>query len=134
MRRLILVVGFLVALGGTGVATAAMLSSVRSSSPTPEEKQPNEVVIRGGPISRVHAVSECKIVDVSTLPGNWTHGDYVSAVAGSGDGSLVPTAAHSDCGKPTVAIGHQHGPPDFARQKIEAHRSGGAEPQETPGS
>jgi hypothetical protein len=132
MRRLILVMGLLVAVGGSGVAAAAMLSSVRSSSPAPEERQPNEVGVHGGPISRVHAVSECKLVEVSTLPENWTHGDYVSAVAGSGDASLVPTAAHSDCGKPTVALGHQHGPSGFAMQKIEGHQTG-EEPQGSPG-
>jgi hypothetical protein len=56
----------------------------------------------GGPKPRFHDSSECKLVDVSTLPGNWTHGDYVSAVEKK-DPSKVQEAAHSRCGKPTHA-------------------------------
>jgi hypothetical protein len=48
------------------------------------------------------------------LPGNWTHGDYVSAVAAAGDPAQIPLAAQSDCGKPMVAVGHGGGPPAHA--------------------
>jgi hypothetical protein len=57
----------------------------------------------------------------------------VSAVAAAGDPAQIPLAAHSECGKPMVAVGHGHGPPDFVLQKIKAHQRGSAEP-ETPGS
>lgn len=56
----------------------------------------------GGPNPRFHDARVCNLVDVSKLPGNWTHGDYVSAVEKK-DPSKVREAAHSDCGKPDKA-------------------------------
>ncbi|MEX2556870.1 MAG: hypothetical protein WEB06_14740 [Actinomycetota bacterium] len=53
----------------------------------------------GGPNPRFHDARVCNLVDVDTLPGNWTHGDYVSAVEKK-DPSKVREAAQSDCGKP----------------------------------
>jgi hypothetical protein len=58
--------------------------------------------VHGGPKPRFHDAGECNLVDVSTLPGNWTHGDYVSAVEKK-DPSKVQEAARSRCGKPTHA-------------------------------
>jgi hypothetical protein len=58
--------------------------------------------VHGGPKPRFHDAGECKLVDVSKLPGNWTHGDYVSAVE-KRDPSKVREAAHSRCGKPNHA-------------------------------
>lgn len=58
----------------------------------------------GGPKPRFHDAKVCNLVDVSTLPGNWTHGDYVSAVEKK-DPSKVSEAARSDCGKPSHAGG-----------------------------
>jgi hypothetical protein len=141
MKRLILVLGVVVAVLGSGVAAATMLSAGPSPSPSPANKHadqpaendPDEAGIPGGPISRFHTATECNLVDLSTLPANWTHGDYVTAVAAKGDASLVPIAARSDCGKPSVAAGHRHGPPDFVSEKIEAHRPGGVEPAKSPG-
>jgi hypothetical protein len=140
MKRLILILGVSVAVLGSGLAAASVLSAGPSPSASADTKQArqghdNETDggIHGGPISRFHTVSGCKLTDVSTLPGNWTHGDYVSAVGALGDSSLVPTAAQSDCGKPMVAVGHLHGPPDFVLQRFEARQRGSAEP-ETPGS
>jgi hypothetical protein len=141
MKRLILVLGVAVAVLGSGVAAATMLSAGPSPSPSPDKKHagkpaendPDELGIHGGSISRFHTTTECKLVDISTLPGNWTHGDYVAAVAAQADASLVPIAARSDCGKPSVAAGHRHGPPDFVDEKIEAHRPGGAGPAKSPG-
>jgi hypothetical protein len=140
MKRLILVLGVSVAVLGSGLAAASVLSARPSPSTSADTKQAqaqdnesDDGGIHGGPISRFHAVSGCKLTDVSALPGNWTHGDYVSAVEALGDSSLVPTAAHSDCGKPMVAVGHLHGPPDFVLQKFEARQRRSAEPV-TPGS
>jgi hypothetical protein len=55
----------------------------------------------------------CDLTTGESLPGNWTHGDHVNAVAGSGDPTDIQAAAHSDCGKPMVAVGHG-GPPVHA--------------------
>jgi hypothetical protein len=142
VKRLILVLGLSVAVLGSGVAAATVLSAGPSPAPSkdkkqagkPAEKESDETGIHGGPISRFHTVSACKLIDVSTLAGNWTHGDYVSTVEALGDASLVPIAAHSDCGKPMVAVGHRHGPPDFVTKKVKAHQQGAAGPEETPGS
>jgi hypothetical protein len=131
MKRLILVLGVSVAVLGSGLAAASVLSAGPSPSASADNES-DDGGIHGGPISRFHTVSACKLADVSALRGNWTHGDYVSAVGALGDSSLVPTAAQSDCGKPMVAVGH-HGPPDFVLQKFEARQRGSAEP-ETPGS
>lgn len=58
--------------------------------------------VHGGPEPRFHDASECNLVDVSTLEGNWTHGDYVSAVEKQNP-SKVREAAQSQCGKPVKA-------------------------------
>ncbi len=126
MKRLILVLGVSVAVLGSGFAAASVLSARH-------DNESDDGGIHGGPISRFHMVSACKLTDVSTLAGNWTHGDYVSAVEALGDSSQVPIAAHSDCGKPMVAMGHGHGPPDFVQRKLKARQGSSAEP-ETPGS
>jgi hypothetical protein len=55
------------------------------------------------PIERFHQAGSCDLTAVGSLPGNWTHGDYVSAVEAAGDPTQIPLAAHSDCGKPMVA-------------------------------
>lgn len=78
--------------------------------------------IHGGPKPRYHDAKVCDLVDVKKLPGNWTHGDYVSAVEKK-DPSKVQEAAHSQCGKPNHAGGR--GPKD--KQK-------GAKPEEKPGA
>lgn len=41
----------------------------------------------------------CDLAAVSSLPRNWTPGDYVSAVAVDGNPAQIREAAHSDCGK-----------------------------------
>ncbi|HYZ14065.1 MAG TPA: hypothetical protein VFA08_10770 [Actinomycetota bacterium] len=67
---------------------------------------------------------------MSSLPGNWTHGDYVSAVAADGAAIQIREAAHSDCGKPMVAVGHGGGPPAHALENMaagQAHAGGKTE-------
>jgi hypothetical protein len=118
MRRLVLVLVVL-ALAVSGGTAAAVLSR-SSSSPGPAKKNParteakqgqaEESGVHGGPIDRFHNASTCNLVDVSKLSDNWTRGDYVSAVVAAGEPTLVPQAAHSDCGKPLVAMKHR-GPP-----------------------
>jgi hypothetical protein len=81
--------------------------------------------IHGGPIERFHRAAACDLVDTSPLPGNWTHGDYVTAVSRLGDPALVREAAHSSCGKPMVSL--RKGPPAHARAKgVRAAGSAGA--------
>ena len=70
--------------------------------------------VHGGVIARFHGPGGCGLVSTGGLPGNWTHGDYVTAVAALGDSTLVVEAAHSDCGKPMHAGGHGLGPPPHA--------------------
>src|SRR5215204_6367047 len=81
----------------------------------------------------------CDLTAASSLPGNWTHGDYVSAVAENGNAAQIREAAHSDCGKPMAAAGDGGGPPEHAREHRaagKAHAGGKAEDEgsKTPGS
>jgi hypothetical protein len=54
--------------------------------------------VHGGPIERFHDAGSCDLTAVGSLPGNWTHGDYVSAVAAGGHAAEIREAAWSDCG------------------------------------
>jgi hypothetical protein len=80
--------------------------------------------VHGGSIERFHASEGCALVPVGGLPGNWTHGDYVTEVASLGDAALIVEAAHSDCGKPMHAAGHGLGPPAHALRKGEKNGLG----------
>jgi hypothetical protein len=142
MKKPILVLGVSAAILGSGVAAGRVFSAVSSPSLSPgkeaasqpDKNESNDSSLHGGPIPRFQAAGKCSLVDVSNLPGNWTHGDYVSMVAGLGDASLLPVAAQSDCGKPTAAAGHGQGPPEFVLQKMKTHEHGGPEAEGTPGS
>jgi hypothetical protein len=60
-----------------------------------------------GTVRRFHDQGLCVFPEGVTVPdGNWTHGDYVSAWAATGDPGAATTAAHSPCGKPLQAL-HQ---------------------------
>lgn len=84
--------------------------------------------VHGGPKPRFHDRAECNLTDVSKLPGNWTHGDYVSAVAKS-DPSKVRDAAKSRCGKPSHAgKGNGKGP----KQKDSSDKDQPAKPPKSP--
>lgn len=86
--------------------------------------------VHGGPKPRFHDAGECNLVDGSKLPGNWTHGDYVSAVAKK-DPSKVRDAAHSRCGKPTHA-GKGRGPKDKDAQEKDGKEKEPAKPTQSP--
>src|SRR5918996_420981 len=88
--------------------------------------QPDDAGVHGGPKPRYHDARECNLVDVSKLPGNWTHGDYVSAVEKQ-DPSKVREAAHSRCGKPAHA-GRGRG----AKQKDDAKTKQPAQSSKAP--
>jgi hypothetical protein len=100
---------------------SAAYAIAASPTPTPGSKaqksaQPadDDNGVHGGPKARIHA--GCTLA--SGLAGNWTHGDYVSAVAKKfpGDSTKVQEAAHSDCGKV------DHGAARAARAKAKAAR------------
>jgi hypothetical protein len=131
MRRSVLAFVLTFVVGLSGVATAAVFTG--SPSPTPAAADHDEKAgetadpdagVHGGPIERFHNAGGCDLAHVSGLPGNWTHGDYVTAVAEGGDAALIPEAAHSDCGKPMVAVGHG-GPPVHALKHMAAGQAHG---------
>ena len=100
----------------------------------------------GGPIERVHDAAACDLTETTGSPANWTHGDYVRAVARSGKDHAVREAARSACGKPAAAAHgngevseHAHGNGHGADVSAE-HRADGAghdddeqEPDAEPG-
>ena len=77
------VVMFVVAV--SGIATAGVLAG-SSDDKADDKAEGNEqdAGVHGGPIERFHMAGSCDLTAVSSLPGNWTHGDYVSAVAANG--------------------------------------------------
>jgi len=109
MRRaaIAVVASAFVLLSGVAVASVVASSTNRpSSSGGPSGRayeSDDEAGIHGGPIDRLHG-SACSLTNVSGLQGNWTHGDYVSTVALTGDATMIVEAAHSDCGKPMVSV------------------------------
>jgi hypothetical protein len=127
MKRLGIVSGAILSLVALSLAASAAIRGGQPADPagsaplvplgqaqvaTPPEDDEDA---HGGPIERFHGAAACDLVDTSPLPGNWTHGDYVTAVAGLGDPALVREAAHSRCGKPMVSL--RKGPPAHAKAK-----------------
>lgn len=132
MRRGVVAFVVTVVLGASGIATAGILSAAGSSSDPNDKAEANEqdAGVHGGPKERFHQAGACDLTAVSSLPGNWTHGDYVSTVAANGTPAQIQTAAHSDCGKPMVSVGHGGGPPAHALKHMaagQAHAGGTAE-------
>jgi hypothetical protein len=123
----------------SGIATAGVLAGAKDDKDDKAESNEQDDDVHGGPIERFHTAGSCDLTVVSSLPGNWTHGDYVSAVAANGNAAQIREAAHSDCGKPMVAEGHGGGPPEHALEHMaagKAHAGGKAEDEgsETSGS
>lgn len=73
----------------SGVAVASVVASSRQS-PHPKHADPSDRLeisdeadqagVHGGSIVRFHQAGGCPLTSVAGLPGNWTHGDYVSTV------------------------------------------------------
>lgn len=126
MRRWILVFVVPFVVGVSGIATARVFVSAGSPSAGPADRPSNveasdeDAGVHGGPIERFHKAGACDLTAVSSLPGNWTHGDYVSAVAADGTPMQIREAARSDCGKPMVSVGHGGGPPAHALEHMAA--------------
>jgi hypothetical protein len=127
-------------LGVSGIAAAGLLAASRSPSSAPPGQDDDagatehDAGVHGGPIDRFHNAGSCDLTTVSSLPGNWTHGDYVSAVAADGTAVQVGEAAHSDCGKPMMAVGHGGGPPAHALEHMAAGQAHGGGKSEDAGS
>ncbi len=126
MRRDVLALLVALVLGVSGVATAAVFAGTGSPSGGPPgrsdkaEANEKDAGVHGGPIERFHHTGSCDLTAVGSLPGNWTHGDYVSAVAAGGEAAEIREAAWSDCGKPMVSVGHGGGPPEHALEHMAA--------------
>jgi hypothetical protein len=136
VRRGVLAFVITFVLGVSGIAAASVFAGAGDDKGEGNEQ---DAGVHGGPIERFHQAGSCDLAAVSSLPGNWTHGDYVSVVAASGDPVQIREAAHSDCGKPMVAVGHGGGPPGHAFEHMAAGKShaGGVTEDEgsgTPGS
>ena len=139
VRRGILALVVMSVLGVSGIATAGILVASGSPSAPPAGDDKAEATeqdggVHGGPIDRFHNAGSCDLTAVSSLPGNWTHGDYVSAVAADGTAVQISEAAHSDCGKPMVAVGHGGGPPAHALENKAAGQAHGGGKSEDAGS
>jgi hypothetical protein len=115
----------------SGIAAASVLAGAGDDKTDGNEQ---DAGVHGGPIERFQTAGSCDLTAVSSLPGNWTHGDYVSAVAANGTPAQIQVAAHSDCGKPTVAVGHGGGPPEHALEHMAAGKSHGGGNAEDEGS
>jgi hypothetical protein len=143
VRRGVLAFVVTFVLGVSGVAMAGVLAGVGPSphgSTHEDQTEANEQGgVHGGLIDRFQKAGSCDLTAVSSLPGNWTHGDYVSAVAAGGDSAQIRDAAWSDCGKPMVSVGRGSGPPPHALEHMAAGKAhAGGEPDdlesETSGS
>ena len=142
MKRAILIFLASFVVGLSGVATAAVFSGSGSPSPNAGGHGDKEAAdeagedsgVHGGTIDRFHQAGGCGLTATGGLQGNWTHGDYVNAVSeGGGTAKQIQAAAHSDCGKPMVSVGH--GPPPHALEHMAAGKAhaGGNGGDESPG-
>jgi hypothetical protein len=139
LKRGVLTFLIMFVLAVSGIATAGVLAGDKDDKDDRAESNERDDGVHGGPIERFHTAGSCDLTAVSSLPGNWTHGDYVSAVAESGNAAQIREAAQSACGKPRVAVGHGSGPPDHAFEHMaagKAHAGGkaGGKGSKTPGS
>jgi hypothetical protein len=139
LKRGVLTFLIIFVLAVSGIATAGVLAGAKDDKDEQAESNEQDDGAHGGPIERFHTAGSCDLTAVSSLPGNWTHGEYVSAVAANGNAAQIREAAHSDCGKPMMAVGHGGGPPEHALEHMaagKAHAAGKAEDEGsgTPGA
>jgi hypothetical protein len=133
MKRGVIPFVFAFVLGVSGLATAGILSAAGSDHDKGEANE-QDTGIHGGSIDRFHDAGSCNLTALGSLPGNWTHGDYVSTVAANGTPAQIQMAAHSDCGKPMVSVGHGGGPPAHALKHMAAGKTHAGDTAEDEGS
>jgi hypothetical protein len=133
MKRGVIPFVFAFVLGVSGLATAGILSAAGSDHDKGEANE-QDTGIHGGSIDRFHDAGSCNLTALGSLPGNWTHGDYVSTVAANGTPAQIQMAAHSDCGKPMVSVGHGGGPPAHALKHMAAGKTHAGDTAEEEGS
>ena len=133
LKRGVIPFVFAFVLGVSGLATAGILSAGGSDHDKAGANE-QDTGIHGGPIERFHQAGSCDLKSVGSLPGNWTHGDYVSTVAANGTPAQIQTAAHSDCGKPMLSVGHGGGPPEHALEHMAAGKMHAGDTAEDEGS
>jgi hypothetical protein len=131
VKRGVLAFVVMFVLGVSGIAAAGILAGAKDDKAEGNEQ---DAGVHGGPIERFHVAGSCDLTAISSLPGNWTHGDYVSAVASNGDSAQIREAAHSDCGKPMVAAGHGGGPPKHALEHMTSGKTHTGSKAEDEGS
>ena len=131
MKRGFLAFAVAFVLAVSGVATAAVFAGGGDDK---GEGNEHDAGVHGGPIERFHQTGSCDLTAVASLPGNWTHGDYVSAVAATGNPAQIQNAAHSDCGKPMVAVDHGGGPPEHALEHMAAGKAHAGDHAQDEGS
>jgi hypothetical protein len=119
-RRRVLVIVLALLLSGLGatVAYSATSSPGKSGKPkaspqqsTDQDNETEDQGVPGGSVTRFHGNTDvsCSLPEgAQALEGNWTHGMYVEAWAGTNDPSKIVSAAHSPCGKPMQAAFHGH--------------------------
>jgi hypothetical protein len=120
VKRGVLTFVVMFALAVSGIATAGVLAGAKDDKAEGNEQ---DAGVHGGSIERFHTAGSCDLTAVSSLPGNWTHGDYINAVAANANVTQIREAAHSDCGKPMVAAGHGGGPPEHALEHMAAGKT-----------
>jgi len=131
VKRGVLTFVVMFVLAMSGIATASVLTGDRDDK---AEGTDQDAGVHGGPIERFHMAGSCDLTAVSSLPGNWTHGDHVSAVAANANPTQIREAAHSDCGMPMVAVGHGGGPPEHALEHMAAGKAHAGSNAEDEGS
>ena len=125
MAASLMLVGGAYALTGTSApddGTATVESTPEATetpdpTETPDATETEDGGVHGGSVERVH--DGCEGVD--GLEGNWTHGDYVSAVGDEGGSEAKKAAAKSDCGKPDKAANPEH-PDNASRSEGKAEK------------
>lgn len=102
-----------IALAGSGFAVASLVGStqtgptddtvVAATSASEGAEESPEASDHG--TERFHGdATTCALPEGTTLSGDWSHGQFVSAWAASGDHDRTVAAAQSDCGKPSAAV------------------------------
>jgi len=146
MKRVSLALAVSVLISGVAVASVMARSgqspNANAGDRSDHHETADEAGVHGGPIDRFHGSGSCGQTNVSSVQGNWTHGNYVSALAvATGDSTMIVQAAQSDCGKPMVAVNHggssTSGLPIEAAPQAQEHGAahvGAGTPGGSPGS